>query len=96
MSIADAIRDHRLVTFTYDGLERVVQPATYGTTTTGKISLRGCLVDGQSRSNQIPCWELYTQSKILNLVVTTTPFSKFARAGYTRGDSGFTSIIAGF
>lgn len=94
MTLETAIRDRLVVMFTYDGLPRVVQPATYGRTTTGKLSLRACQVSGSSRRNTLPCWELYTEAKMQDLTVTGQVFSRFALPGYTRGDSAFTQILA--
>lgn len=94
MNLETAIHRRLLIEFTYDGLPRVAQPATLGTTRTGNESLRACLVGGASRTNSIPCWELYTVAKILNLHVTGTSFGAFAVAGYTRGDSMFATISA--
>jgi hypothetical protein len=94
MDLASAIHNRQVISFTYDGLRRVVQPATYGQTTTGKLTLRGCQVDGASRRNNVPCWELYTVSKIVGASPTGEVFESFALSGYTRGDSAFKTIIA--
>jgi len=94
MSLAEAVHNRQLVSFTYDGLPRVVQPATYGVTTTGKLSLRGCLVDGKSNRNTIPCWELYTEAKMSALTISDSTFENFACEGYTRDDSAFVTITA--
>jgi len=94
MDLASAIDDRQVISFTYDGLPRVVQPATYGQTTTGKLTLRGCQVDGRSHRNRVPCWELYTVSKIAGLSPAGEAFESFAVAGYTGGDSAFKMIIA--
>lgn len=96
MDLAQAIAKRQVISFTYDCLPRIVQPATYGVTTTGKHSLRGCLIDGKSRRNSLPCWELYTEARISNLQVTDGTFSDFSCDGYTRGDSGFVTILAEF
>jgi len=71
-----------------------VQPATYGTTSTGKSSLRGCLVAGESQRNSIPCWELYTVDKMQDVAFTGESFTEFALPGYTTNDSAFLSIVA--
>ena len=94
MDLASAIEDRQVISFTYDGLPRVVQPATYGRTTAGKLTLRGCQVGGTSHSNRLPCWELYTVSKIASLSSVGEVFESFALSGYTRGDSAFNAIIA--
>lgn len=94
MDLASAIQNRQVISFMYDGLPRVVQPATYGRTSTGKLTLRGCQTGGQSRRNSIPCWELYSEAKIVDLASTGATFEAFAKGGYTRGDSGFVQIIA--
>lgn len=92
--LSDAINERALIAFIYDGLERVAEPATLGYTPTEKLTLRGCLVRGRSRRNDLPCWELYTVSKIVDLRITGDRFADFALPGYTRGDSGFKEILA--
>jgi hypothetical protein len=94
MNLASAIQNRQVITFTYDGLPRVVQPATYGTTTTGKLTLRGCLIGGQSQRNSIPCWELFTEAKMIDLKLEGSMFDTFDCEGYTRGDSAFATIVA--
>jgi hypothetical protein len=96
MDLAQAIQNRHVISFTYDGLPRVVQPATYGRTRRGNLTLRGCQIDGQSRRNPIPCWELDTESKIVNPQVTGIVFESFQREGYTTGDSAFAEIITEF
>lgn len=94
MDLISAIDNRQVISFIYDGLPRVVEPATYGQTTTGKLSLRGCLVAGRSHRNQLPCWELYTEAKMEQLSLTGEVFESFALDGYTRGDSAFATIRA--
>jgi len=94
MDLVSAINDRQLIEFFYDGHPRIVQPATYGRTATGKWSLRACQVSGRSRRNTLPCWELYTESKMQGARATGETFEQFALTGYTRGDSAFPQIIA--
>lgn len=94
MDLASAIHNRQVIAFTYDGLPRVVQPATYGQTTTGKWTLRACQVDGSSNRNTVPCWELYSEAKMVEPVATGAAFTDFDLPGYTRRDSAFRSIIA--
>lgn len=94
MDLAAAVRNRQVISFVYDGLHRVVQPATYGETTTGKLTLRACQIDGLSKSTTLPFWKLYTEEKLVDPVVTGDVFSTFAEDGYTRGDSAFARIIA--
>jgi len=94
MDLSEAIRNRELISFVYDGLPRIVQPATYGISTTGKQNLRGCLIGGESNRNTIPCWELFSENKMVNLALYGENFVDFAQPGYTRGDSAFSTIIA--
>lgn len=94
MDLSSAINSRQLIAFTYDGLPRLVQPAAYGQTTTGKWSLRACQIDGLSKRNSVPCWEIYTESKMQNVRATGETFNHFALSGYTRGDSMFPNIAA--
>ena len=81
-----AIGDQREIEFVYDGLPRVVRPAAVGRhATTGRELLRGYQVDGVSKSNTLPAWELYSLLKINNLVVTERLFE--VPPGYVRDDS---------
>lgn len=94
MNIEDAIEQRQVLSFVYDGLPRTVQPATLGYTSTGKLTLRACLVGGASRRNSIPCWELFTVAKMSQVAPAGTLFEAFSLNGYTRNDSGFVSIIS--
>lgn len=94
MDLAAAIDQRQVISFNYDGQPRVVQPATYGRTRPGNLTLRGCQIDGESNRNTVPCWELYTEAKILDPSFTGDVFRDFTLAGYTRGDSAFAHIIA--
>ncbi len=45
-TIISAIRNQQTLSFNYDGQPRIIEPHTYGVTTTGKESLRGYQVQG--------------------------------------------------
>jgi len=94
MDWAAAIRDRQVVRFVYDGYERVVQPATLGTSTAGNLTVRGCQIDGGSRAGDLPGWRPFTVVKIGDAELTGDVFDDFAVAGYTRGDSMFMAILA--
>lgn len=94
MDYAAAIDERRVIQFIYDGLPRLVQPATFGYSTTGKLTLRGCQVDGESRSGVVPDWRPFTVAKIVNPSPAGEVFSQFAMPGYTKRDSMFREIIA--
>ena len=74
MSVADvltfAIENRRVVTFTYDGHHRVVEPFLLGVTTAGNPSLRGYQTGGTSKHGLVPGWHLFSLSKIESIAVT--------------------------
>lgn len=51
--LAQAIEERRVVTFTYDGFLRVVEPFLLGTTTAGRSALRDYQTAGGSRSGRV-------------------------------------------
>ncbi len=94
MDFETAIARRAILSFTYDGLPRIVQPATYGVTTTGRRALRACQIAGESHRNTIPGWALFSEDKMVDVAATGGTFPAFALSGYTRGDSAFTEIVA--
>jgi hypothetical protein len=92
--IISAIKNKQTLSFTYDGHHRVVEPHTYGLTTTGKESLRAYQVQGgyASSHNNEP-WHLFTLSKMIGLQCTGNGFDG-ARNGYKREDSAMQQIYA--
>lgn len=65
--LAQAIEERRVVTFTYDGFLRVVEPFLLGTTTAGRSALRAYQTAGGSRSGTVPGWHLFSLGKIVGL-----------------------------
>lgn len=94
MDFARAVNDRLVIRFTYDGLARLVQPATFGLTAKGKHAMRGCQIGGGSERNPIPCWELYLTEKMVGPGVTGESFTAFESVCYRKGDRGFNVIIA--
>lgn len=92
-TIITAIRNLEQLTFSYDGLQRVVEPHTYGITTTGKQSLRAYQVQGGHLSEHIQPWHLFTVSKMVGLRSTGNKFQG-ARQGYKRQDTALQQIYA--
>lgn len=97
MSVADvltfAIENRRVVTFTYDGHHRVVEPFLLGVTTAGNPSLRGYQTAGTSTHGQVPGWHLFSLSKIESIEVTRSEFEG-ARALYNPFDKAMSRICA--
>ena len=87
-----AIRERLVLTFWYDGHNRVVIPATLGLTSTGKPTFRGYQTGGTCKHGTLPQWKLFTLSKIIKLSMTAATFSDPPQ--YRRGDRGFARIYA--
>lgn len=93
MSIADAIRGKNLLTFTYDGFRRAVEPHTYGTDTKGHMALRAYQVAGGSESGEYVGWKLFHVNQMYGITVLPQTFLG-PRDRYKRGDSAFADIRA--
>lgn len=70
-----AIESRRVVTFTYDGHHRVVEPFLLGVTTRGTLALRGYQTAGTSTPGKVPGWHLFSLSKIESIAVTQCGFA---------------------
>ncbi|MCW5829636.1 MAG: WYL domain-containing protein [Deltaproteobacteria bacterium] len=92
--ITDAVRERRVLTFTYDGFERQVEPYTYGKLTTGYEGLRAFQTGGGSRSGNQPMWRLFHVNRIRGLALTEDRFTN-PRPDYNPQDSDFRTIWAG-
>lgn len=91
-TLCQAIRERRVLTFSYDGYSRVVEPHCHGITTAGNEALRCYQVSGGSASGTVPGWHMMTTDKIVGLTVTQDSFSG-PRSGYNRGDRGMSTIF---
>lgn len=70
-----AIEQRRVVTFTYQGQPRRVQPAAYGVgNRKGKETLHAYQVDGGSRRGGIPHWRNFHVDQIESLTVLDDVF----------------------
>ena len=83
-TIVDAIRTKKVLSLTYDGIARVVEPHAYGVSSTGSELLR-CYQIGGGHKETGHNWDMLTVSKIIGLAATGATFSS-AREGYRRGD----------
>lgn len=93
MSIATAIQRRSLLSFTYDGFRRTVEPHTYGMDTKGHMALRAYQVDGGSESGAYVGWKLFHVHEMLNVAIQAQTFAS-PRSGYKRSDKAFASITA--
>jgi len=91
--ICKSIREKRVIRFTYDGHERIVQPHAYGIhKSTGNEVLRAYQIGGYSSSGTIPLWRLYDVSKINYIDVTDEWFER-AAPDYRLNDSDMSQIF---
>ena len=80
--LVSAIRAQRLVSFTYGGYPRTVEPHAYGVATTGDVVLHGFQIAGGSVSGKPPGWRTFNTAEIRDLAVSETTFAH-VRADYS-------------
>jgi hypothetical protein len=90
--IIDAINNFQVLTFTYSGIPRVVEPHAFGLSRTGKAVLR-CYQTHGGHITPGHEWDLCDLSKISDLKVAGALF-QIPRSGYRRGDSHMIRIFA--
>jgi hypothetical protein len=93
VTIAAAINNQNLLTFSYDGYRRTVEPHTYGVDRKGHIALRAYQVGGGSESGEYVGWKIFHVHEMLGVSVLQQTFVG-PRPEYKRGDRAFTSIQA--
>ncbi|ENO89930.1 hypothetical protein [Thauera linaloolentis] len=91
-TIIDAITNREVLTFTYDGFPRTVEPHTYGITTAGHKAVRAYQTGGRSSTGTLG-WKMFLVSGIHGLTKSGATFAS-ARPGYKQGDSGMSKILA--
>jgi hypothetical protein len=92
-TIIAAIRKKLLLKFVYNGEERIVEPQTYGLSTTGKEILRAYQKSGGSRSGQSRIAKLFDVAKISNLQMTNETFAQ-ALSAHNPDDCAMIEIFA--
>lgn len=93
MQIKTAIQNKQLLSFTYDGYSRVVEPHTYGLDRKGHPALRAYQVRGGSESGEYVGWKMFHVNNMRGLSVLSDHFQS-ARPKYKRNDSDFSTINA--
>jgi hypothetical protein len=93
MQIKTAIQNKQLLSFSYDGFPRTVEPHTYGLDKKGHPALRAYQIKGGSESGEYIGWKIFHVNEIHNLSVLQEHFAH-ARSDYKRNDSFFYSINA--
>ena len=92
MSIANAIRERKLLQFTYDGFSRTVEPHAYGIDRKNRYVVRAFQVAGGSESGEYVGWKLFCEDEMLGTAVLNQTFSG-PRPGYKRGDKAMYQIV---
>jgi hypothetical protein len=86
VNLCGAIQGRRLLSFTYEGHQRVVIPAAHGTLkTTGNAVVRGYQIRGTSSSGSEPQWRLFLVDEMIGLQVLQETFGANPPQ-YSRGD----------
>lgn len=93
MDIALAIKQKRLLKFTYGAHLRIVEPHTYGLDAKGRLTLCGFQVAGGSKSGNSPGWRNFHISEITSGAILDEHFAA-ARPDYARDDKAFATIFA--
>jgi len=91
-TIVRAIQNREVLSFTYDGLARVVEPHAAGVSLAGNNVLR-CFQTQGGHVTPGHAWDLCEIAKIRNLSMTGERFVG-ERPGYRRGDKHMTTIFA--
>jgi len=90
-TICSAIRSKQVITFYYDGGERVVEPFCYGISSSGNELLRGFQVGGYSKSGKPFSWKLFRVDEISRISLTNETFQEI-RPNYNPNDKGMKTI----
>ena len=86
MSLCTAVSERRLVSFMYDGHERVVIPAAHGShISTGNAVLRGYQIRGTSSTRAVPLWDLFLVERMGRVEILDEVFDENP-PGYSHDD----------
>lgn len=83
--ICSAIEAHRLLAFSYEGSERIVEPHLYGHNAAGHDALLAWFVRGYSESGAPPGWRTYLLNEMHNIRALEETFAA-ARPRYNPTD----------
>jgi hypothetical protein len=91
--LIESIHNKKVLSLSYDGLAREVEPHAYGVSTKGNDILRCYQTKGLHISEKPHDWDLLTVSKITNLRDAGSNFES-PRHGYKRNDKAMVRIYA--
>lgn len=91
--IRNAIANKQLLSFTYDGYPRVVEPHAYGITTKDNEALRCYQVRGSDKDGNSTGWHMMLIDKMSGVTMLEETFAS-ARSGYKRDDKGLSTIYS--
>ena len=89
--VCNAMTNRRLLSFTYEGFERVVEPHLCGQNAAGHDVLLAWLVRGHSKSEPRPGWRHYLLTEMRSVQVLEDTFDK-SRPGFKPHDSRMATI----
>jgi len=89
--ITEAIENCKLIEFSYKDEVRIVEPYTFGVSSTGKDVLSAFQVEGGSTSSDDLGWRLFSIAKIDNIKISDSRFQPI-RDGYNSNDSRMKKI----
>ncbi|MNS48274.1 hypothetical protein D3C72_808390 [compost metagenome] len=84
-TIISAINSKFVISFSYNGETRIVEPHCFGSTKSGSSVLRAFQTAGGSSSGDSEGWKLFTVEKMENIECTDETF-KGPREGYNPSD----------
>jgi hypothetical protein len=90
-AICNAIAARRLLAFSYEGLERIVEPHRCGHNTAGHDALLAWLVRGYSESGAGPGWRTYLLTGMGDIRALEETFAS-VRPGYNPNDGSLQSV----
>ena len=91
--ICEAIENKKVIEFTYDEHERIVEPHCYGIhKDTGSEVVCAYQIAGYSLSGEKPPWRLYIVPDMSSIVITENHFDN-PRHGYKKDDSRMSRIF---
>ena len=91
MDICQAIKGRNYISVTYNGYQRVLQPAAHGVSSAGNQVLRAYQTEGGSASGVMPGWKMMSLNEISNFQILDKTFTGNP-PGFKPGDRGMTTV----